>query len=150
LVAVPQARPEHPLLLGVHPHTLAVPPPPHLSVAKLQLVPQHGWPVPPHAVHLLAEQAMPVPHGVAPAQQGWVLPPQVRQLPPEHTVPVAEHEVPQHAWAAPPHATHMLLEHIDPLAHTVPQHGWPAAPQAAHMPLDPQVAPVLQVVPQQG
>jgi len=126
-------------------------PPEHTSVARVQLEPQHGCPVPPHAVHLfMAVQAMPVPQGVAPAQHGWVLPPQVAQLPPEHTVVAAEHEVPQQGWAAPPQATHMLFEQTAPFEHTFPQQGCPAAPHAAHVPVAPQIAPLLQVVPQHG
>lgn len=126
-------------------------PPEQTSVDRLQVVPQQGCPVPPHAVHLpVAAQVRLDPHGVAPAQHGWLLAPQAVQLPPEHTVPDAEHELPQQGWVAPPQATHMLLEQVAPFEHTVPQHGCPAAPHAAQVPFAPQTAPVLQVVPQHG
>lgn len=71
-------------------------PPEHTSVDKLQVVPQHGCPVPPHRVHLpVAAQVMPDPQGVAPTQHGWLLPPQATQLPAEHTVVAAVQEEPQ-------------------------------------------------------
>ena len=95
-------------------------PVPHVLLA------QHGWPLPPHATHVL-------------------LPPHV--VPVAHAVPVA-----QHAWPGPPQAAHMpvpVLQLATPAVHVeFAQQGCPAAPQTRHEPPE-HALPALQALPEQ-
>jgi hypothetical protein len=66
----------------------------HIEPDAVHVVPQQGWPIAPHATHVV----------------------------PAHVTPDAVHELPlQHAWLRPPHAVHALPVHTcAPLAHDEP------------------------------
>ena len=92
---------------------------------------QHGWLTPPHAAHPLAAHVVPDCVQVSPSQQGspWV--PQAAQLPPEQTCPGAVHEFTQQACPAPPQPPSGPPQL--PLVHCCPPtddgHGLPLAKQ---------------------
>ena len=141
----------------------AVPPPlevwqlPALQLRPgLQAVPQHIWPMAPHAAMagaqvLVASQLRP-PLQELPLQQGWSRSPQgvgVVHEPATHESELPVHVAPgQQGWLAPPQAAQVPPPHAKPAEHTSPaQQGWPDPPH------DPPVmvthTPPVQAVPSQ-
>jgi hypothetical protein len=96
---------------------------------------QHGWPAPPHIVHVwLLLQPSPWPH-VSFAQHGWPAPPHmphVLSLP--QPSPWLHALFAQHGWPAPPHWAQTWFAQPSPWPHWSPgQHAWPAPPHATQL-----------------
>jgi hypothetical protein len=139
------------------------PPPPPAGTqqppAAHSLPSQHGWPVPPHAVHCvpppaIGAQVRPIavqkpPKPPRPPQQAWPLAPQLVVLPPavtaqlesahaEVTVPppgTVKPQLPGVAAQEPP-TQQPPVEQV-----SLAQHGWPAAPHVVAVPLKQTCAP---------
>jgi hypothetical protein len=147
----PQALPEH---VGVHPHTLDVPPPPHESGDAQAPPAQHACPLPPQVPQL------PVPHASPPEHATHSLPPLPHcpsTFPGSQTLPLqhpaqdvpsqmhtpAAHRSPEPqgpVWQTPPHPS--LAPHALPLQLGVHPHS-PARPPPPH------VSGALHVLPPQ-
>jgi hypothetical protein len=130
------APPMHsPLLLLQHP------PPAHAWPG------QHGWPGPPHALHMLLAQVRPeavqkLEAPPAPWQHGWPWPPQLPQEP-ELQVP----SPPAHIWVMSAHRP--APQHAPLESHACPaQHGSPGPPHVCSEPLRHTVPPSAEFWPE--